>query len=525
MKQNITLFNLILFISSFSFAQVSPHDMVTKMGRGINLGNILSAPQEGNWAPTLKKSYLDDLKSVGFKTVRIPIDFFGDRTSGNTTAYSKQANTANSYNGKSTDYIVNSDYLDRIEEVIQWSLQNNLITILDFHGSELKTEFLYTFSPKDKWSEYYTAPTSAKRAADNEKFRAIWKQIAERFKDYSENLIFEVVNEPYFWLSASEMDHLNLDIINIIRNSGNKNTNRNIIITGGSENAYEAPLQISDNLLNSDNYLIPTFHYYLPRSFTASGSEEHNDFTWGTNTDKTNADVECGETTNWNLFVQTPAVANLTEAAISESRGNSKSIHINVSEDGGAFNKTILKNEAINAISFSKKTVLFKTYAKALTNTAKFKIRIKTVTNGSTQFSASPAFSLSNSNYQSFEYEFTVPENTTSLEFQILCGKTKGDYFFDDFSMEEKTLSTETSIQKTLLNLYPNPAKNYINVTSSKTIHKINLCDVNGKSYPLQFINNKIDVTKFEKGIYFIAIKFEDGSLKRSKILIQKNSY
>jgi len=635
MKYRITLISLIVFVPSVTFAQVSPHDMVKKIDRGINLGNILSAPKEGNWAPALTKSYLDDVKSVGFKTVRIPIDFFGDRTSGNTTAYSKQANTANSYNGKSTDYIVNSDYLDRIEEIIQWSLQNNLITILDFHGTQLKTEFLYTFSPKDKWSEYYTAPTSAKRAADNEKFRAIWKQIAERFKDYSENLIFEVVNEPYFWLSASEMDHLNLDIINIIRNSGSKNTNRNIIITGGSENAYEAPLQISDNVLNNDNYLIPTFHYYLPRSFTASGSEEHNDFTWGTNTDKANvdsnfnevknwadiknvpillgefgadnengmdyesntigqfggpekesreefhrylsnkaislgfaftvwdagdqsnktiykvtgrnwvtgvrnavlgincleypfiknADVECGETTSWNLFVQTPAVANLTEAATSESRSNSKSIHINVSEDGGAFNKTILKNEAIDANSFSKKTILFKTYAKALNNTPKFKIRIKTVTNGSTQFSASAAFSLSNSNYQSFEYEFTVPENTTSLEFQVLCGKTKGDYFFDDFSMEEKTLNTKTIIQKTLSNLYPNPAKNYIIVTSSKTIHKINLFDVNGKSFPLQFINNKIDITKFETGMYFVTIKFEGGSLKRSKILIQKNSY
>ena len=65
------------------------------------------------------------------------MDFFGTRTSGDTSGYSKSANTSSSYSGNSSDYVVESSYLDRIEQVIQWSLNNDLITILDFHGATL----------------------------------------------------------------------------------------------------------------------------------------------------------------------------------------------------------------------------------------------------------------------------------------------------------------------------------------------------------------------------------------------------
>ena len=630
MKQTIASITFLFFLSGVSFAQISPSEMVQKMGRGINLGNIFSAPKEGNWAPPLTKSYLEDVKSVGFKTVRIPIDFYGDRTSGNTSQYSKLANTSNKYSGSAEDYTIDSNYLDRIEEIIQWSLDEGLVTILDVHGSQLKTEFLYTFSPKEKWAEYYTHPTSAKRAADNDKFRAIWKQISDRFKDYSDNLVFEVVNEPYFWLSDDEMDTLNLDVINIIRNSGGKNNSRNIIITGGSENSYESPLQIADAVLNSDDYLIPTFHYYLPRDFTASSLEEHSDFVWGSTADKEsidmhfnevknwadsknvpillgefgadnekgidysnntlsdfggpekasreefhrylsdkaialgfaftvwdagdqsnktiykvtdrswvtgvrnavlgkscleyslikNADIECGSNSDWNLFVQLPAIANFKEAVDAESRGNSKSIEINVTNDGGLFNKTILRNKLIETTSFSNKTIRFNTYAKASINNAEFKIRIKTITNGTTQLSSSSVMKLSNANYQRYEYEFTVPENTTSLELQVLCGKTAGNYFFDDFAMEEKTLNTEIIKKEAVIELYPNPAQKLLTIKTAQKIDQIILYSVDGKTIPVELIGQKIDIINYTTGVYFLSIKFSNGTMEKVKVLI-----
>jgi len=274
--------------------------MVLKMNRGINLGNVLSAPIEGNWQDAVEKSYFEDVASVGFKTVRIPADFFGVRTSGDTSGYSKDANTENLYSGSSSDYIVDSSYLDRMEEVLTWSLNENLVTILDLHGADIKDEFIHTYSTKDQYAAYYTNPTSAKRAADYEKFKSIWTQIANRFKNYSYDLVFEIINEPYFHLSESEMNQLNTDIIAIIRNSGGNNATRNIvIITGGGENSFNAPLQISDLILESDSYLIPTFHYYLPRSFTASAGENHTDFDWGTAADKASIDTDFGVVKTW----------------------------------------------------------------------------------------------------------------------------------------------------------------------------------------------------------------------------------
>ncbi|MDB9720633.1 cellulase family glycosylhydrolase [Winogradskyella sp.] len=305
--------NLYFLILAFVFtntssSQITPEQMVVNMGRGINIGNVLTAPVEGDWAAPLQETYIQDIAAAGFSTVRIPMDFFGLRASGDTSVYSKNAGTASSYNGTPSDYIVSSIYLDRIEEVISWALNNNLVVILDVHGSTLKEEFLYTFSPKPEHAAYYTNPTSAKRAADNEKFRAIWSAIANRFKDYDYNLLFEVINEPYFFLTDIEMDALNTDIINIIRSTGNNNADRNIIITGGSENAYLAPLQISPSVINSDDNLIATFHYYLPREFTASGEAAHNDYDWGTSADKAEVDNHFEVVQSWSQSNNIPVL-------------------------------------------------------------------------------------------------------------------------------------------------------------------------------------------------------------------------
>ena len=179
---------LLLGITNVS-GQIGPYAMVERMDRGINLGNTLSAPIEGNWAPEIYEQYFIDIKNAGFNNVRIPMDFYGIRTTGTTTQYSAAANTSNEYNGTIDDYVVDQVYLNRIEEVVNWSLNQGLITLIDFHGAQLKSEFLYTFSDSNT---QYSHPTSAKRAADLDKFNSIWNQISNRFKTYSENLLFEI---------------------------------------------------------------------------------------------------------------------------------------------------------------------------------------------------------------------------------------------------------------------------------------------------------------------------------------------
>jgi len=112
--------------------------MIEKMGRGINLGNVLSAPVEGNWAPAVEQQYFLDVANAGFTCVRLPMDFFGSRTSGSTSVYSKDAGTASLYTGDVSDYNVSSAYLDRVEQIVDWALNAGLITIIDLHGSTLK---------------------------------------------------------------------------------------------------------------------------------------------------------------------------------------------------------------------------------------------------------------------------------------------------------------------------------------------------------------------------------------------------
>ena len=80
-KNRVLIFFCIINFFSIN-AQTSTWDIVEQMGRGINLGNTLSAPVEGNWATVVYEQYFIDVANEGFSNVRMPMDFFGDRTSG-----------------------------------------------------------------------------------------------------------------------------------------------------------------------------------------------------------------------------------------------------------------------------------------------------------------------------------------------------------------------------------------------------------------------------------------------------------
>ena len=301
----LSIFSLLIFISFKIIAQATPYEIVQNMGRGINLGNTLSAPDEGSWAPIVHESFFEDVKNEGFSNVRIPVDFYGDRTTGSTASFSTASGTSSSYGGSISDFTVDTDYLTRLETVIDWSINQGLYTVLDFHGAELKSEFIHTF---DIEASEYSAPTSAKRSADLMKFKSIWTTIANRFINHSDHLIFEIINEPYFELSDSEMDALNTLIISTIRETGGNNTTRSIIITGGTQASYLAPTAIGSAIIQSDDYLIASFHYYQPFNFTSSSSSNPNydDFNWGTGNDKPNVISHFDSVKNWSEINNIP---------------------------------------------------------------------------------------------------------------------------------------------------------------------------------------------------------------------------
>ena len=643
MKKNGVLIFFYL-ISIFSIeAQSSTWDIVKQMGRGINLGNTLSAPTEGNWAPIVYEQYFTDVAIEGFSNVRIPIDFFGTRTSGNTTQWSTQADSSGDYDGDVTDFLVSVAYLDRIETVANWSLDRGLYTVIDFHGADLKAEFLNSFNSK---SASFTHPTSAKRAADLMKFKSIWIQIANRLKTHPSSLIFEVVNEPYFEVSAQDMDIINLAIIEAIRSTGGNNLTRPIIITGGTLTSYQAPTTIGAEVLSSDLNLIASFHYYIPFNFTSSSTSNNNDFNWGTPNDKStvnthfnsvktwseinnipitlgefgadneggynyqigvygdnggpvnsdrveyhryiaeqainrgfsfsawcsgnksnktihlrtdnpttsnavsgvwvedvkealladgtwpecygptsgqiilNPDFECGISSNWNFITLGAASATISETSTSVFNGNfAARIEVSGSD---TYNKVLLSNIEYQQ-DLTNKKITIGCYAKSPTSGTSFKLRIKSEDNNSmtnSDYTASSAFSLSTTyNYYSFEY--IVPQNTTSVQAQVLMGEEVGIYFLDAFDVlvEDYTLGEHSPPLDLEFRISPNPVKENLYLNTNHKILWVKIYDILGHLILAQKQTHSADVSNLSKGLYIVKVKFENGTTLAKKFV------
>jgi endoglucanase len=642
MKINKTTYFLFFFNVSIVFAQSSVWDIVEQMGRGINLGNTLSAPVEGNWATVVYEQYFMDVADAGFSNVRIPMDFFGSRTTGDDISpWSTNANTVGEYDGNVTDFVVSETYLDRVETVVNWSLGQGLYTVIDFHGAELKAEFLETFNIE---SNNYSHPTSAKRAADLMKFKSIWLQIANRFVNAPSFLIFEVVNEPYFEVSAQEMDEINLMIIEAIRSTGGNNSTRPIIITGGALNSYQAPTTIGATVLNSDANLIASFHYYIPFNFTSSSTPNNNDFNWGTTSDKStvishfdtvktwsnnnsipvtlgefgadneggynyqtgvygdnggplnsdrveyhryiaeqainrgfsfsawcagnksnktihlrtdnpstsnadtgvwvedvkealladgtwpecygptsdyiiiNPDFECGVTSNWTFNTLGSAVATISEHSDTVFSGSSAAkIEVTTSE---IYNKVILSNIDYQQ-DLTNKKITIGCYAKSQTLGISFKLRIKSEDNmANTYFTPSSAFSLSTF-YEYYSFEYIVPQNTTSVQVQVLMGEDVGIYYLDTFDVlvEDYTLGVNINILTSELSISPNPVEEKLNFKTNKKILWVNIYDMLGHVILSKKRTHLIDVSHLSKGVYLAKIKFKNGATQTKKFV------
>lgn len=208
-------------------ASVPPAEMVARMGRGVNLGNTLEAPHEGAWGFKITSEHFDLIRSAGFTSVRIPIRW-------------------SAHAAETAPYTIDPAFFARIDQVTGWALERGLIVVINIHHYE----------------EMATTPH-----AHQERFLALWQQIAEHYKNAPPELIFELMNEPNGALTASLWNELAADGIQIIRQS---NPTRNIILGGVSWNAWDQLHYLS---LPEDDHLIATFHYYNPFQFTHQGAE------------------------------------------------------------------------------------------------------------------------------------------------------------------------------------------------------------------------------------------------------------
>ncbi|MEN8227104.1 MAG: cellulase family glycosylhydrolase [Bacteroidota bacterium] len=222
-----------LFLTGTVTAQITPHEAVAQMKRGINMGNTLEPPYEDGWNnPPAEEYYFDLYKEAGFDVVRVPVRW-------------------HYHTSTVAPFTVNETWMNRVEEVVEWGLSRDLYIVINAHHEE--------------WiKEDYASATNRTR------FDSIWSQIAVRFKDKSEKLIFEIINEPY-GLSKAQNDDLHQRVLSIIRRS---NPTRNVIIQGhnwgGSEELIEMAIPV-------DDYLIGSFHSYDPWPFGLEGTGTFGD--------------------------------------------------------------------------------------------------------------------------------------------------------------------------------------------------------------------------------------------------------
>ncbi len=201
---------------------------LARLGRGVNLGNMLEAPNEGEWGLTVQADYFPRIRAAGFGHVRVPI-----RWSAHTAA--------------EAPYAIDPVFFERIDWVIDQALANDLAVVLNIHH----------------YDELYVEPT-----VHDDRFVAIWTQIAERYQDRSAEVMFELLNEPHDALGAARWNRIMLKALNAVRAT---NPTRTVVVGPIEWNAFTRLKDLE--LPADDTHLIATFHYYLPFEFTHQGAE------------------------------------------------------------------------------------------------------------------------------------------------------------------------------------------------------------------------------------------------------------
>jgi endoglucanase len=200
-----------------------------RLGRGINLGNALEAPNEGEWGMTLEESFFTTIHQGGFHSVRVPIRWSNHAAS-------------------EPPYLIEKAFFDRIDWVVEQAQKNDLAVILNMHH----------------YQEMMDTPKEHKA-----RFLAMWKQIAEHYQKAPDSVYFEILNEPNGVLSlGGTWNSLLAETVQLIRET---NPRRTIIVGPANWNSLSDLSRLE--LPQQERNLIITFHYYQPFQFTHQGAD------------------------------------------------------------------------------------------------------------------------------------------------------------------------------------------------------------------------------------------------------------
>ena len=236
-----------------------------QMGVGWNLGNTFDAWRDGPgnemdiekyWCGVLTtEAMIDALVQAGFSTLRMPVSW---------------------HNHVDADFNISAPWLDRVRQVADWALDRGMTVIVNIHHDESPDFFYPSEACMDTSERYITR---------------IWSQLAERFADCGDRLIFEAMNEPRqkgtdweWWLDEDNPDcreaaecinRLNQLFVDTVRATGGNNATRYLMVPG-----YDAaPKGVLSDLFKlpedaADNRIILSVHAYTPYSFALQDGGE-----------------------------------------------------------------------------------------------------------------------------------------------------------------------------------------------------------------------------------------------------------
>ena len=241
-----------------------------KLGYGWNLGNQMDAMVGGVSGETYwgnekcTQSTFDNLKSKGFSTVRIPVTWMG-------------------HIGDAPEYAVETAWLDRVAEIAGYAKKAGLNAIVNVHHDD---------SPESGWLCVHKAASDADYKKDMmARYKALWEQVARKFAEEGEWLIFEGYNELQDggWGFGGNLtdggkqyaviNEIAQTFVTTVRAAGGKNADRYLSILGYSANPS---LTASNLVLPTDSAadrLIVSVHFYDPSGYALGQNSAYTE--WG----------------------------------------------------------------------------------------------------------------------------------------------------------------------------------------------------------------------------------------------------
>jgi len=238
--------------SSVSSGGVTSVELTRLMGIGWNVGNSLDAiGGETNWGnPLITQQLINSVKAAGFKTIRLPV------------AWSKFSDESN--------FVIQSAWMDRVEQVVNYALNADMYVVMNIH-----------------WDGGWMQPTNAQQAYVNNRLKIMWTQIATRFGNYDDRLLFAGTNEvmvdgdygtptvEYYTVQNS----FNQTFVTAVRATGGKNATRHLVVQGFNTNIDHTVNFAKIPTDTVSNRLMMEVHYYDPYNFTLNTSS--NITQWG----------------------------------------------------------------------------------------------------------------------------------------------------------------------------------------------------------------------------------------------------